>query len=64
VSFIVVLGNTEHGEVSSQPEVWGDDPGILITDLNNHLSTGALDAISLTRVTTAVVTLWERYVLP
>lgn len=64
MSFIVILGDAEHGEVSPQSKVRGDDPGVLIADLDYHLGAGALDAISLTRVTAAVVTLWERCVLP
>lgn len=64
MSFIVVFRNAKHGEVSPQSKVWGDDPSVLIADLDYHFGVGALDAISLTRVTTAVVTLRERCVLP
>lgn len=64
MSFIVVFGNAKHREVSPQSEVRGNDPGVLIADLDYHLGAGALDAISLTCVTTAVVALRERYVLP
>lgn len=63
VCLVVVLRNAEHGEVSPQSEVRGDDPGVLVADLDHHLGIGALDAVPLTRVAAAVVALREGCVL-